>query len=288
MSSSGGKRRVGVVGYGALGKYLAHAILKDAAVGSRLELAFVWNRTADRIREDADVPDHLILESLEEVASRSPDLIVEVAHPSISRDFGAAFLRVADYFVGSPTALADAEVEARLREAAAAGRFGMYIPAGALWGVHDIQKAANRGMVAELCVTMKKHPTSLKLRGELRKKLEEAVEAETDGEVVLYDGPARQLCPLAPNNVNTIACAAIAAHTLGFDGTRARLISDRALQAHVIDIELAAPPKPDGSQFRVSTTRYNPATGVTGSATFASFLSSMLAASGRGPGVHFA
>jgi hypothetical protein len=25
------------------------------------------------------------------------------------------------------------------------------------------------------------------------------------------------LCPLAPNNVNTMACAALAAHNLGFD-----------------------------------------------------------------------
>ena len=35
-----------------------------------------------------------------------------------------------------------------------------------------------------------------------------------------------QLCPLAPNNVNTMAAAAVAAHNLGLDGTKARLVSD--------------------------------------------------------------
>jgi predicted dinucleotide-utilizing enzyme len=44
--------------------------------------------------------------------------------------------------------------------------------------------------------------------------------------VTLYDGPVRQLCPLAPNNVNTMAAAAVAAHNLGLDGTRARLVAD--------------------------------------------------------------
>ena len=36
----------------------------------------------------------------------------------------------------------------------------------------------------------------------------------------------RALCPLAPNNVNTMATAALAAAPLGFDGVRARLVAD--------------------------------------------------------------
>jgi hypothetical protein len=39
-------------------------------------------------------------------------------------------------------------------------------------------------------------------------------------------GSVRALCPLAPNNVNTMASAAIAGHNLGFDLTKARLVSD--------------------------------------------------------------
>ena len=39
-------------------------------------------------------------------------------------------------------------------------------------------------------------------------------------------GPVRELCALAPNNVNTMACAAIAAHNLGFDGVTGCLVAD--------------------------------------------------------------
>lgn len=36
--------KVGVVGYGELGRYLTHAILKDPKASDLLELGFIWNR----------------------------------------------------------------------------------------------------------------------------------------------------------------------------------------------------------------------------------------------------
>ena len=69
---------------------------------------------------------------------------------------------------------------------------------------------------------MRKHPTSFKLEEPL-KSLNEGVVNEP---LTLYDGPVRDLCPLAPNNVNTMAAAAIAGHNLGFDKVVGRLVSD--------------------------------------------------------------
>lgn len=75
----------------------------------------------------------------------------------------------------------------------------------------------------ELTVTMIKHPRCFQLSGELHQK-----NAHVSGEerVILYEGPVRGLCPLAPNNVNTMAAAAMAAHNLGFDGVKGCLIAD--------------------------------------------------------------
>ena len=64
------RRRVGVVGYGKLGQYLVEAIL---ARPEALELAFVWNRSAERI--PAGLP---VLQDLTQCASFAPDLIIEV------------------------------------------------------------------------------------------------------------------------------------------------------------------------------------------------------------------
>ena len=36
------------------------------------------------------------------------------------------------------------------------------------------------------------------------------------GEFIVFDGSVRELAPLAPNNVNTMACAALAGSNLGF------------------------------------------------------------------------
>jgi hypothetical protein len=84
--------------------------------------------------------------------------------------------------------------------------------------------------------------------------------------------------------------AAIAAYdTLGFDGVTCRLVADFGLDAHIITID-AQGKKKEGSSappFRVFTERYNPAApgAVTGSATYVSFLSSIVETGGKGRGL---
>ena len=57
---------------------------------------------------------------------------------------------------------------------------------------------------------------------------------------------------------------------------------------HVIGIEAYGPVSASGNQFCVKTVRSNPADpgAVTGSATYSSFLSSILLAQGKGKGIH--
>lgn len=271
------KRRVGIVGYGHIGKYLVEEILKR----DDLELSFVWNRTSEALRNKID--DRYILEDLSSFAERTPDLIVEVAHPSITVEFGESFLDVADYMVGSPTALANSDVENRLRWKASSGSHGIYIPSGALWGGADIKKMADIGTLKGLKVTMKKHPSCFKLNEPLKSRNEQ-VNTEP---VVLYDGPVRELCPLAPNNVNTMAAAALAAHNLGFDKTQGCIVADPSLNAHIVQVDVFGPGD-EQNQFTVKTVRHNPAGSgaITGNATYASFLCSMLGAHSQGPGLH--
>ncbi|XP_035691956.1 putative L-aspartate dehydrogenase [Branchiostoma floridae] len=274
------KRRVGIVGFGHLGAYLVQEILKRDDV----ELAFVWNRSVENVQ--GQVEDKFILSDLDKFAERNPDLIVEVAHPSITEKYGEAFLDQADYMVGSPTALANQKVETKLREKASTCGHALYVPAGAFWGAQDIKKMADRGSLKGLKVTMRKHPSSFKLNGSLKEK-NDNIGADA---VVLYDGPVRDLCPLAPNNVNTMAAAAVAAHNLGFDVVRGCLVSDPSLtDFHVVEVDVTGPgDAAQGKAFTVKTVRTNPAQvgAVTGTATYASFLSSMLGARGNDGGVH--
>jgi aspartate dehydrogenase len=269
------RRRVGIIGYGALGRHLAAALLHGPASATH-ELAFVYNRRPEAL---ADLPEALRLHDLRQAERRQPDLIVEVAHPSITWEHGPTFLRFGDYLVGSPTALARPGVEDALRRAAST--HGLYVPRGALPGLEEVLGLVARGQLAQAHITMRKHPASLKLDPEPDPPLH-----LTTSERVLHDGPLRPLCERAPNNVNTMAVLALASG-LGFDRLRATLIADPALQHHITEVDLWGP-ETGGPRFRLELRRSSPAGAgaVTSSATFGSFLDSLLGARGRGPGLH--
>ncbi|MDT8321939.1 MAG: aspartate dehydrogenase domain-containing protein [Xanthomonadales bacterium] len=161
------------------------------------DIAFVWNRSPGCL---AGLPETLALENLDEFAGRRPDLVIEMAHPSVTAAHGAAFLRVCDYLPLSVTALADERLQAALMSACAEGDSSLFIPHGALIGLDNLVEA--RDNWAEVCVTFTKHPDSLDLSGV-------AVDpAELNAATVVFDGSVREAATLFPRNVNTMATCA--------------------------------------------------------------------------------
>jgi aspartate dehydrogenase len=295
--------RVGIVGFGLLGQYLYTELERDAAAKRRFEVAFVWNRSIDKVRSwrsssganDGEaalsVPSELVLENLNDFATMRPDLVVEVAHPGIYAEFGVKFLSHCSIFVGSPTAFADDSVLKQCLDVSTATSHSILCPVGALWGAQDIARMAQRGSLTALEITMKKPPQSMRLEEPLQSAVEEFIKS-SDVERVLFRGPVGELCPLAPNNVNTMACAALASGIkLGFKGCVGVLLADKSIEAHVIEICVTGKPLPGRTDpFVCRTVRYNPCdpNAVTASATYGSFLSSLLRADGNyGPGLHF-
>ncbi|XP_069856982.1 aspartate dehydrogenase domain-containing protein [Dipodomys merriami] len=263
-------RKVGVVGYGRLGQSLvSHLLAQGSELG--LELVFVWNRDPGRMA--GSVPASLQLPSLAALGERHPDLVVEVAHPQIIHESGAQILRHANLLVGSASALADPITEQQLLEASRQWNHSVFVARGALWGTEDISRLDAAGGLQSLQVTMATHPDGFRLQGPL------AAVCSTGPRTVLYEGPVRGLCPLAPQNSNTMAAAALAAPSLGFDNVIGVLVADLSLKhLHVVDVELRGPPGPTGQSFTVHTHRENPAAlgAVTGSATVTAFWRSLL------------
>ncbi|XP_069738847.1 aspartate dehydrogenase domain-containing protein [Phaenicophaeus curvirostris] len=269
-------RRVGILGYGQLGRFLVSR-LQSRGPPLGLSLAFVWARGGLE-----QLPPHLRLHDLRLLPRTGVDLVVEVAHPCVAKEHGEDILAHADFMVGSPTALADPETERRLREAVARGGHTLYVPRGALWGCEDIRRMDQAGTLAGLKVTMTKAPQSFRLAGRLQERLEASV--ASGDRVVLYEGPLRPLCPLAPNNVNTMAVAAVAAPRLGFDGVQACLVADPSVpDCHIVEVEVTGVGD-EGRALRVTSVRRNPASpgAVTGSATRDTFWDSLTACHGHG------
>ncbi|XP_050627514.1 aspartate dehydrogenase domain-containing protein isoform X2 [Macaca thibetana thibetana] len=215
-----GPWRVGVVGYGRLGQSLVSRLLAQGPELG-LELVFVWNRDPGRMA--GSVPPSLQLQKLAALGERHPDLVVEVAHPKIIHDSGAQILRHANLLVGSPSALSDKTTERQLLEASQHWNHAVFVARGALWGTEDITRLDAAGGLRSLRVTMATHPDGFRLEGPL------AAAHSTGPRTVLYEGPVRGLCPFAPRNSNTMAAAALAAPSLGFDGVTGVLVADLSL-----------------------------------------------------------
>lgn len=259
---AGTKARIGLVGFGYIGSYVFEQI--RAHPEWELEIAFVWNRREEKLEP---VPPGLRLERLENFDRHRPDLVVEVAHPSITADYGEAFLRHSDYMPLSLTALSDAALEARLRSTATAHGHCLMIPHGGAAGLDTLSEC--REMWEEVTVIMKKNPGNLDFT--CSPELDPGM---NKSETVLYDGPTRGICPLFPRNVNTHAAAALAG--IGFDQTRSVLVATPDLGLSEIHI-LAR-----GNGLLLDIKRQNPLQGVSGVLTLRSIVGSICRARAAG------
>lgn len=260
-------RRIGIIGLGFVGRYVYEQILARPELG--LEVAFVHNRSADKLNA---IPTEHILEDLADFDSCAADLIVELAHPSVSRNYGAAFLSKTDYMILSVTALADAGTEAAMTTACKANGTHLFIPHGALVGVDSLFEGRDRW--TDVTITFRKNSGSIDFG-------ESGLEpAAITGETVLYDGPVRGLALKYPRNVNTMVTCALA--TVGLDRCRAVFIADPAYDFVAAEVVANGP---DGS--RIESKIRESAVGVSGPSLLEAQIMSILRSGAQPPGLVF-
>lgn len=262
------RRKVGIIGFGYIASFIYRELTNHPENG--LDVAFVWNRTAANLEH---VPDSIVLDNLSDFAERSPDLVVEMAHPSVSRDYAKAFLGHCDYMMLSVTAMADDALSESLLNTAQKNSHSLFIPRGALVGVDALHEG--RDNWADVSITFRKAPGSIDFSAT------EIDPAEIDTETIVYDGPVRGAAEKFPRNVNTMATCALA--SLGFDRTRGIMIVDpdcTVMSAHVVAHGI------NGSLLETKIAEQ--AVGVSGTGMLLSQLGSIRrAASGASPGLHF-
>jgi predicted dinucleotide-utilizing enzyme len=249
------KPMIGLIGLGYIGRCIYEQITSRPELG--LEIAFVHDVVAERL---ASLPVSIVLKDLSAFASRQPDLVVEMAHPDVTRQFGAAFLRETDYMPLSMTAFADEGLEQHLLDTARSNGTCLFIPHGAVVGLENIFEG--RDLWEEVTLVMKKNPKNLDFTAAPQFK-----PAAITRETVLYDGPTRAVCLRFPRNVNSHATVALAG--IGFDRTRSVLIADPSLEVSVIEISAR------GSGVAMKIERSNPLKGVSGVFTLNSTLAAV-------------
>lgn len=257
--------RIGLIGYGQIGIAVHEMINNDPSNG--MEVVFVHDMDSSRYQ---DAPDELVLENLDDFESKKPDLVVEMAHPSVTQKWGATILSKVNYMFISVTALADTELETLLRETSRKHGTRAYIPHGGVVGMDALYE--NREVWESVTVTMKKPPKNV-----------DCANAGVDpdsitGEQILYQGSTRGICPVFPRNVNTHAAIAFAG--IGFDRTQSILVVNPEWNDAVVAIDAKGP----GLSLQVE--RVEGITGVTGASTPASIYNSVQTIGSTGPGIH--
>ncbi len=257
--------RIGLVGYGQIGQAVHRMIEADTQNG--MEVVFIHDRCPDA---QAQAPPQLALEDLGDFTQSNPDLVVEMAHPDVSREWGCAILEKTDYLLVSVTAMADAQLEKQLLEAASRHGTRLFLPHGGVVGMDALYE--NRDIWESVEVVMKKPPANVDCA---------AAGMDPDQikeETVLYDGPTRGICPMFPRNVNTHAIIALAG--IGFDRTRSVLVVDPAWNVATVEIQAS------GGGIQLHTERVEGITGVTGASTPASIYNSIQMVGSTRPGIH--
>jgi predicted dinucleotide-utilizing enzyme len=257
--------RIGLIGYGQIGQAVHQMIENNADNG--MEVVFVHDQFAAAVE---NLPEGLVLEDLGDFESRQTDLIVEMAHPDVTRKWGTTILEKTNYMFISVTALADREVEESITEVTKRASTRAFIPHGGVVGMDALLE--NREVWESVDVVMKKPPQNADCA---------AAGLNPDDikeETTLYDGPTRGICPLFPRNVNTHAAIAYAG--LGFDRTHSLLLVSPEWTEAVVEIHA------QGTGIDLHVARTESITGVTGASTPASIYNTVQMIGSTGPGIH--
>jgi aspartate dehydrogenase len=220
--------RVGLIGFGSIGRKLGEAIVAGEA--GRCELAAVLVRSPEKLGADAgERLGCLVTNDVADFLATGMDLVVEVAGHDALKAYAEDVLRQnKDLLLISVGAFADHGFKERVERAAHDYGRRVYLATGAIAGLDAIAAAAVGGLDS-VTHTVRKPP-----RGLLPP--EEAAVVERSGEPrELYSGPAREAAIRFPENVNVAAAISLAG--LGLDGTTVRVVADPSVVRNTHEIE---------------------------------------------------
>jgi aspartate dehydrogenase len=220
--------RIGLIGYGTIGRAVAGAVREGKAGDAKL--VAVLRRDPEQAAESDE--NWLITADPSVFFAAEMDLVVEAAgHEALRQYAERALLSRCDLLAVSVGALADDGLLDNVTAAARKTGHRLLVPSGALGGL-DVISSAAVGRMDEVSITVRKPPAAWK--GTAAEDLARQAEAERERPLCLYEGPAREAIRLFPKNVNVLAALSLAG--IGFEQTAVKMYADTAVKHNTFDL----------------------------------------------------
>ena len=217
--------RLGLIGYGAIGKHVEAALKSGGIENLELVAALVKRPRNDHHHQG------LLTHEPDRFFAHGFDAVAECAGHEAVRVHGQRVLeRGADFLVTSVGAFTDTSLFDRLLAAAKANGRRLILPSAGI-GALDILSSAAVGGLDSVTVTVRKDPSAWK--GTIAETLVDLDALEVP--YTVFDGPVREGARLYPQNVNISAAAAIAG--IGLDKTRVVIVADPTITTHIVELE---------------------------------------------------
>lgn len=225
-------KRVGIIGFGAIGRSVVDAWRARQVAGHALAALLV--REHQREEAARSVPAGVaVCTGIDEFLASGLHRVVEVAGHGAVRAHGEKILVAGvDLMLVSVGSLADAALLHRLERAALQGGSRMLLPAGAIAGLDGLLSLRRAGL-SKVKYTSTKPPASWKdTPAEDAFRLDELTRA-----TVIFSGTAAEAARLYPKNANLAAAVALAG--LGLERTQVELVADPSIAENIgrIDAE---------------------------------------------------
>lgn len=215
---------IGIIGYGAIARYVASALASDAT-----PVTAVLARPGREDVASAALGAEAVIDA-QTMAERARIVIDCAGHAGFVAHAPTLLREGCDVITLSLGALADVDVYQALHRASVAGGSTLRLASGAI-GALDALSAASIGGLSHVRYTGTKPPD-----GWIGSPAEEALDLTTLTQATPhFTGTARQASLSYPKNANVAAAVALAG--LGFDATEVELIADPAATQNTHRIE---------------------------------------------------
>lgn len=222
--------KIGLIGYGTIGRMLAEAI--DNGLAGDVSLVAVMD-IYDEPPFERGPGGTTYTTSIESFLSIDLDVVVEAASQAVMREYAPLVVKSGRSLVAmSVGALGDEAFLEQLRDLASRHKCRVLVPSGAIGGLDAISAAAI-DEIDELTLTTTKPVKALA-------GVESAIDPQLDLDSIttatcIYDGPAEEAVTRFPLNINVAAVLSLAG--IGFRNTRVRIVADPVGSQNIHRIE---------------------------------------------------